>query len=151
QAVESVEAVDTPEDVAQHDLFIEQVMLPDGRSEIEVLADLIARAEKIPLGEEAKVKALLDLLRRVGDQKVIVFTEFRDTQRMLEQVLDRAGLGSQYLSYHGGTSAAERETIRRRFLESAEVRVFLGTDAASEGINLQKGCNHLVHLEIPWN
>lgn len=151
QADASSETDDTPEDVAQRDLLTEQVMLPDGRSEADVLADLIARAEKIPLGEEAKVKALLDLLRQLGNQKVIVFTEFRDTQRMIEQVLDRNGFGGQYVSYHGGTSAAEREDLRHRFLESSQVRVFLGTDAASEGINLQKGCNHLVHLEIPWN
>src|SRR5262249_48708357 len=120
-STESAESDDTPEDIAQRDLFVEQVTLPGGLSEIELLADLITRAEKIPLGEEAKVKALLDLLRRLGDQKVIVFTEFRDTQQMIERVLDRAGLAGQYVSYHGDTSAAEREVIRRRFLESPQV------------------------------
>jgi len=149
--VERAEGEEISEDVAQNELLVEQVLLPDGRSEIEVLADLIARAQKISLGAEAKVNALLDLLRRLGNEKVIVFTEFRDTLHMLEQVLDAAGYAGQYVSYHGSTSATERETLRRRFLEAPDVRIFLGTDAASEGINLQKGCNHLVHMEIPWN
>lgn len=144
-------ADDAPEDVRQPELQVEPVLLPNGQSEIAILADLIARAQKIPLGEEAKVKALLDLLGRLGDAKVIVFTEFRDTLTMLEQVLDAAGYAEAYVSYHGDTSAADREMIRRRFLEDRAVRIFLGTDAASEGINLQQGCNHLVHLEIPWN
>lgn len=150
-AAEAAEPDELPEDVAQRELLVEEVALPDGRSEIEVLADLVARAEKIPLGEETKVKALLELLQRLGDEKVVIFTEFRDTLTMLEQALGRAGYAGRYVTYHGGTPAAERESNRRRFLESPEVRLFLGTDAASEGINLQKACNHLVHLEVPWN
>ncbi len=150
-APEPAESDETPEDSAQRELFIEQISLPGGQNEIAVLADLVARAEKIPLGEEAKVKAVIHLLNRLGDEKVIVFSEFRDTQQMLEHALDRAGYAGAYVSYHGGTPAAERETIRRRFLEERSTRIFLGTDAASEGINLQTACNHLVHMEIPWN
>ena len=29
--------------------------------------------------------------------------------------------------------------------------MFLATDAASEGKNLQHGVHHLVHLDVPWN
>jgi hypothetical protein len=87
----------------------------------------------------------------LAGEKVIVFTEFMDTLEMLARVLDQAGYVGQYVTYHGGTSAQEREAIRRRFLGNPDVRIFLGTDAASEGINLQTSCNALVHMEIPWN
>ena len=35
--------------------------------------------------------------------------------------------------------------------QSAPVRILLATDAASEGIDLQNHCAHLIHYEIPWN
>ncbi len=37
------------------------------------------------------------------------------------------------------------------FLTTPKIRVFLATDAASEGKNLQHGVHHLVHLDVPWN
>lgn len=143
---------DIPEDRSQEALQAEPFLLPDGRSEEQVLRELIELAERIPTGQEAKVKALIELLQRqLAGQKVIVFTEFLDTLHMLEQMLDTAGYHDQFVSYHGATSAIDREAIRRRFLDDPTVRIFLGTDAASEGINLQHGCNALVHMEIPWN
>jgi superfamily II DNA or RNA helicase len=147
-----LEAEDTPEDRSQKELQTEAVILPDGRTEDEVLLDLIERAERIPFGQEAKVKALLNLLEReLAGEKVIVFTEFLDTLEMLTKVLDQAGYAGQYVEYHGTTPPHEREANRRRFLEDPDVRILLGTDAASEGINLQQGCNALIHMEIPWN
>jgi SNF2 family DNA or RNA helicase len=147
-----LEGEEVPEDRSQKELLVDPVMLPDGRTEAEVLQELTTRAEKIPFGQEAKVKALLELLeKQLAGQKVIIFTEFLDTLEMLSHVLEDSGYAGQFVTYHGSTSAQERETIRRRFLEDPQVRLFLGTDAASEGINLQKGCNALVHLEIPWN
>ncbi len=129
-----LEGEDVPEDRSQRDLLVDIITLPDSRTEAEVLAELISRAERIPFGQEAKVKALLDLLaRQLAGQKVIIFTEFLDTLTMPGQVLDQAGYAGQYVTYHGATSAQDREEIRRRFLEDPQVRLFLGTDAASEG------------------
>jgi Helicase conserved C-terminal domain len=66
-------------------------------------------------------------------------------------VLARRGLEEerQLLTYHGATT--KRDEVRRRFLEDPNVMVLAATDAASEGINLQLSCNHLVHVEVPWN
>lgn len=147
-----LETEDTPEDRSQKELQTEPVVLPDGRTEDEVLLDLVERAERIPFGQEAKVKALLNLLEKeLAGENVIVFTEFLDTLEMLKTVLDQAGYAGQYVEYHGTTPPREREANRRRFLEDPDVRILLGTDAASEGINLQQGCNALIHMEIPWN
>ena len=46
---------------------------------------------------------------------------------------------------------SERAQAIEAFLGSDGARVFLATDAASEGINLQKAAHHLVHLDVPWN
>ncbi|MBA3432246.1 MAG: hypothetical protein H0U16_12300 [Actinobacteria bacterium] len=37
------------------------------------------------------------------------------------------------------------------FARDPQVRVFLATDAASEGKNLQRAARHLIHLDVPWN
>lgn len=154
---------ETPEDRVQQALLADATTLPDGRTEEAVLVELLESARQIPIGREAKVKALLELLEKQLDgQKVIVFTEFKDTLDMLSHALDEAGYAGRYVKYHGDTppTAREgetdpdrmsREQVRRRFLEDPAIRVFLGTDAASEGINLQKTCNALIHIEIPWN
>lgn len=47
-----------------------------------------------------------------------------------------------------------RECVKAEFMASpslSPVRILLATDAASQGIDLQRYCHRLVHYEIPWN
>src|SRR5262249_29388421 len=116
----------------------------------EIAARLLAAAERVPAGRDAKLQSLVKLLDGpITGQKAVVFTEYRDTLRAAADRLDREGI--QYRIFHGGTSDAERDEAIRAFLTDPEVRVFLATDAASEGKNLQHGVHHLVHLDVPWN
>lgn len=133
---------------------LEGLAFADGRSEAEVLADLLERADKIHESQEGKLQALLELLERRltnTQEKVVIFTEFRDTLDIIERVLNQNGYGSMVLTYHGETLPADREEKRQAFLNDPDARIFLATDAASEGINLHKSCNTLIHVEIPWN
>jgi superfamily II DNA or RNA helicase len=127
--------------------------LPDGRSEREVLEELIQRCRRIPDGEEAKLRVLGRLVEElVGrGEKVVVFTEYRDTLDAVVELLGRRGLveGERLLTYHGETP--DRDQVQGRFLGDPGVMVLVATDAASEGINLQAACNHLIHVEVPWN
>ncbi len=89
-----------------------------------------------------------------GDERVIVFTEYRDTQRWLQQQLEAYGHGvdSRIEVLHGGLDTRERDRIKKDFLAAdSPIRILLATDAASEGIDLQERCHRLVHWEIPWN
>ncbi|MEU9448068.1 DISARM system SNF2-like helicase DrmD [Streptomyces sp. NPDC048277] len=90
-----------------------------------------------------------------GRERVIVFTEYRDTQRWLFDRLVRAGYPADRIAQlYGGQDEKEREHIKTVFQEDpalAPVRILLATDAASEGINLQAHCHRLLHWEIPWN
>ncbi|MBT2524559.1 DISARM system SNF2-like helicase DrmD [Streptomyces sp. ISL-99] len=87
--------------------------------------------------------------------RVIVFTEYRDTQRWLYDRLITAGYPKERISeLYGGQKPEEREHIKTVFQEHPDlspVRILLATDAASEGINLQAHCHRLLHWEIPWN
>ncbi|MFD4696703.1 DISARM system SNF2-like helicase DrmD [Streptomyces niveus] len=89
------------------------------------------------------------------DQRVIVFTEYRDTQRWLyEQLIAAKYPADRIALLYGGQDPKEREQVKTVFQESPDlspVRILLGTDAASEGINLQAHCHRVLHWEIPWN
>lgn len=90
------------------------------------------------------------------NQRAILFTEYRATQKWLHGLLAAAGLAEKgrLETIYGGMDSDERERIKNAFqadANNAEVRILLATDAASEGINLQNHCSRLVHFEIPWN
>ena len=89
-------------------------------------------------------------------QRVIIFTEYRATQKWLHDLLERNGLATpgRLLTLYGGMRTEDREAIKAAFQadpRESEVRILLATDAASEGIDLQNHCARLIHYEIPWN
>ncbi|WP_328440589.1 DISARM system SNF2-like helicase DrmD [Streptomyces sp. NBC_00444] len=133
-------------------------------------AALLREMERWALTHEAaadsKAAKLLDYLKaelRTSNghwlnERVVIFTEYRDTQRWLLELLRQEGMtdGDRVAQLHGGLSAEEREKIRLGFQshpagEEGKVRILLATDAASEGIDLQKYCYRLVNYDIPFN
>ena len=91
-----------------------------------------------------------------SNQRVIIFTEYRATQKWLHNLLAQYGFaesGRLELIF-GGMPSEDRERIKAAFQagpKDSSVRILLATDAASEGLNLQNHCSKLVHYEIPWN
>jgi superfamily II DNA or RNA helicase len=87
--------------------------------------------------------------------RVILFTEYRATQKWLEEILASHELGGDRLALlYGGMETKDREPIKAAFQADPQVspvRILLATDAASEGIDLQNHCNLMVHIEIPYN
>ncbi len=90
-----------------------------------------------------------------NDERVIVFTEYRATQIYLQQLLEARGLGGDRLGLmYGGMDTEARERIKAEFQHEPSlrpIRILLATDAASEGIDLQRHCHRLVHVEIPFS
>ncbi len=90
-----------------------------------------------------------------NDERVIVFTEYRDTQKWLQDLLVRHGFGAERVALlYGGMDTDERERIKAEFQappDRSPVRILLATDAASEGIDLQLHCHRMVHVEIPFS
>lgn len=140
-----------------------QLMRPFTAEERELLEQLLSWARKAQDRPDSKFTAFrtwLDPLVRpdgeLSNERVIIFTEYRDTQRWLQEQLLAARYPVDSIALlHGGQDRDERERIKTEFTEppSADnpVRILLATDAASEGINLQRYCHRVVHWEIPWN
>ncbi|WP_336022472.1 DEAD/DEAH box helicase [Halobellus salinisoli] len=113
--------------------------------ELETILDLIEGIETVT--KQEKLLSIVEEARgRVEMGRVIVFTQFRATQR---EILDRlTEEGYTIHSFHGGHSSQEKEQIVKNFEEDGGVLV--STDAMSEGRNLQF-CNIMVNYDLPWN
>jgi superfamily II DNA or RNA helicase len=108
--------------------------------------NLLIHAAQIATRDEAKVRVLVRLVRRLREP-VIVFTEYRDTLARLEPVLRAV---APTVTIHGGrTPEARREALDA--FTAGDARVLLATDAASVGLNLQARCRFVVHVELPWS
>ena len=87
------------------------------------------------------------------DERLIVFTEYKETLWYLEQRLLQEGFDKNTLRLlYGGMTADEFESVKGEFEDpAAPVRLLLATDAASEGINMQESCRYVLHYDIPWS
>ncbi len=84
-------------------------------------------------------------------QKLVLFTEHRATLDALRQrIATRFGRPQAVAQIHGGMNRDARREAQERFLNDPEVRVLLATDAAGEGINLQRA-HLMVNYDLPWN
>jgi SNF2 family DNA or RNA helicase len=84
-------------------------------------------------------------------QKLVVFTEHRDTLAYLHQrIATLLGDPDAVIVIHGGMGREDRAKAQEAFKFSPEVRVLLAIDAAGEGINLQRA-HLMVNYDLPWN
>ncbi|MGB4923852.1 MAG: helicase-related protein, partial [Candidatus Nitrotoga sp.] len=84
-------------------------------------------------------------------QKIVIFTEHRDTLNYLEQrITTLLGRKEAVVIIHGGIGREERLKVQESFKHDPEVQVLLATDAAGEGINLQRA-HLMVNYDLPWN
>ena len=94
-----------------------------------------------------------------NDRRVILFTEYEDTRRYLERCLREAiahtdRSGERIAVFAGTTSPQVREDVKHAFNTEPKdhpLRILIATDAAREGLNLQRHCTDLFHFDLPWN
>lgn len=123
--------------------------LKNERAEVEVLYEAAKRV--IARGPDAKAEALLDTIYKLqqdeGDPelKVLIFTEFVPTQKMLTKFLE--GSGFSVVCLNGSMNLDERKATQRAFSENA--RIMISTDAGGEGLNLQF-CHIVINFDLGW-
>ncbi|MCY4339115.1 MAG: helicase-related protein, partial [Gammaproteobacteria bacterium] len=84
-------------------------------------------------------------------QKLVIFTEHRDTLTYLQQrITTFQGRPEAVALIHGGMKRADRNHAQDAFRNDPQVQVLIATDAASEGINLQRA-HLMVNYDLPWN
>ena len=84
-------------------------------------------------------------------QKLVIFTEHRDTLSYLERrISNLLGRSNAISVIHGGLAREDRKKAQENFLHNPDVKILLATDAAGEGINLQRA-HLMVNYDLPWN
>ncbi|HPQ16105.1 MAG TPA: helicase-related protein [Bryobacteraceae bacterium] len=129
-------------------------------AEIAILRNLENLALKVRRsGTDKKWEELSALLQNQAEmfdahghrRKLVLFTEHRDTLNYLAEKL-RALLGKpeSVVTIHGGMGREERAKAQVAFTQDKDVLILLATDAAGEGINLQRA-HLMVNYDLPWN
>ena len=127
--------------------------LREERAEVEVL---LSQARRLAdAGNDSKFEKLRALMADsdFAQEKLIVFTEHRDTAEFLVYRLEGLGFTEQVALIHGGLDYREREAqveLFRRPADMGGANILVATDAAGEGINLQF-CWLMVNYDVPWN
>ncbi len=93
-----------------------------------------------------KANLIIDVAKSTNE-KMIIFTQFRETQELLSRRLKQEGISN--IKYHGQLTAGRRQAALNEFRGDG-CRVLVCTDSGSEGLNLQF-CNILVNYDLPWN
>lgn len=149
------------------------------RAEIATLKRLEALAQRVRMsGEDRKWRELANLLTELftpaaiqgrlaespetyaaapprpvasPHQKLVIFTEHRDTLNYLvDRISTLLGRPQAVVFIHGDMGREERRKAQEAFLHDPEVRVLVATDAAGEGINLQRA-HLMINYDLPWN
>jgi hypothetical protein len=122
----------------------------------QFVAALEANQERDP-----KYTVVMDCLKGKGwlELGCIIFSQYRDTVQRLAEFLTGefpeepialySGPASSGIMLAGKWTPVSRDAIKAR-VRSGELRLLLGTDAASEGLNLQRLAT-LINLDLPWN
>ena len=120
--------------------------------EVDLLSELIELGSAL-LDEDSKLARFIDVIEKItaedAGRRVLIFTEFRTTQRHVEAALaerfgaDRVGL------IHGGLKLDEKREVVSRFADTLQFVV--STEAGGEGLNMHHGCHTMINYDLPWN
>ena len=128
----------------------------DLRDERHAVAGLVELARRVMAGgEETKFGRLREILfaPEHAHEKVLVFTEHRDTLDFLLGRLQQLGYTGQVAQIHGGMHYKLRQEQLGRFRRdepAGGARLMVATDAAGEGLNMQFA-GRMVNYDLPWN
>jgi SNF2 family DNA or RNA helicase len=158
------------EDSPNEELEITEENIVDQASAARTIAELkaeIATLKRLEIaalrvrqsGTDRKWEELSSLLQnnvnmfdaRGHRRKLILFTEHKDTLNYLnERICSLLGRPEAVVMIHGSLGREQRKNAEQRFTQDKDVEVLVATDAAGEGINLQRA-HLMVNYDLPWN
>ena len=92
-------------------------------------------------------EVLNNILQENKNEKIILFSYFRNTLFYLENRLKEEKIASQILM---GGMKENKQDIIRKFRDDPNINILLSSEVASEGVDLQF-CRILVNYDLPWN
>jgi SNF2 family DNA or RNA helicase len=142
------------------DLATASQTIAELQAEIEILKGLEALALQVRRsGRDRKWEELSGLLQDNPEmfdadgsrRKLVIFTEHKDTLRYLtDRITTLLGQTDVVINIHGSMGREERKKAEEAFKQDKHVQILVATDAAGEGINLQRA-HLMVNYDLPWN
>ena len=133
----------------------------DEEGVIEHLQELRLVLEKIVRQKsDSKYNQLLFKLAQMGwkgkknDERIIIFAERRATLNELEKNFkeDFKLKDNAVVQFNGSLTDTEQQAILEDFSkEDSTIKLFLASDAGSQGVNLHYFCNQMFNYDIPWS
>ena len=130
------------------------------KAEIEILEQLEKLANTVRQRKcDKKWEELSNLLQNTPEmydeqrnrRKLIIFTEHKDTVNYIsDRIRALMGRPESVVVIKGGMGREERRKVQEQFTQDKDVQVLVATDAAGEGINLQRA-HLLINYDLPWN
>jgi len=162
--IEDFEDAPDSEVEKNEDLVVEQASasrtIAELEAEITTLHSLEELAHRVrQAGTDKKWEELSNLLQSNPEmfdaqghrRKIIIFSEHRDTiNYLVGRIRSLVGRAERVVVIHGGLGREERRKIQEAFTQDKEVHILVATDAAGEGINLQRA-HLMVNYDLPWN
>ncbi|UCD58729.1 MAG: DEAD/DEAH box helicase, partial [Candidatus Hydrogenedentota bacterium] len=163
--------------------YDERTVFQDDKTILKGEIDAIQTLLAMPVKRDKKLGELLKLIEYITSvgpggehEKVLIFTEYRQTQRHLVQELEAKYGNGCVVVIHGDMKLERREedeqpidavwdpfrkygaltapttkrTSQRLFRDHENVRFLVSTEAGGEGVNLQF-CHICVNYDLPWN
>ena len=133
-------------------------------AELQAEIDILRRLEGLALrvrqsGTDRKWDELSSLLQDQSEmfdahghrRKLIIFTEHKDTLNYLaDRITSLLGRPEAVVIIHGSMGREQRKKAENLFTQDKDVEILVATDAAGEGINLQRA-HLMVNYDLPWN
>ncbi len=157
---------DSPESEieATEESVVDQATAAKTIAELEAEIAILQRLEALALkvrrsAADRKWEELSSLLQNQAEmfdaqghrRKMVIFTEHRDTLNYLaERLRSLLGNPEALVTIHGGMGREERAKAQEGFRQDKDVLILVATDAAGEGINLQRA-HLMVNYDLPWN
>ena len=98
------------------------------------------------IGDGSKIQFLRKLLDKIDD-KLIIFTQFIETQKHIAQLV--SDMGNKPSIFNGTMSLDDKDKAIQQF-KTEGYNVLICTDAGAEGRNLQFA-HLLLNFDLPWN
>lgn len=96
---------------------------------------------------DGKYKALLEIIKKQDNNKIIVFAFFRKTLLYLKNRLQNDGFKAGLI--FGAIDMSERNRIIDSF-KNNEFQILLSSEVGSTGLDMQF-CDRMVNYDLPWN
>ncbi|MEI8196309.1 MAG: helicase-related protein, partial [Phycisphaerae bacterium] len=162
--IDELEEYPDAEGEQEEETVVDQASAARTIRELEIEIGMLRHLEELALkvrrsGADRKWDELSKLLQNNAEmfdvngsrRKLVIFTEHRDTLYYLEERIKALiGKPEAVVTIHGSMGREERKKAQEAFTQDKEVQILIATDAAGEGINLQRA-HLMVNYDLPWN